>query len=49
MPHTRAGVMNYTRPTDNQIRDAAAQLVQDYERDKKEGLTLEEWIEGGGF
>ena len=26
-----------------------AQLMKDYERDEKPGLTQEEWVQGGGF
>jgi Ca2+-binding EF-hand superfamily protein len=43
------GVMNYTRPSDSELRDAAAQLMKDYDRDRIEGLTLDEWVQGGGW
>jgi len=43
------GVMNYTRPTNDELHEAADQLMKDYERDKKGGFTLDEWIQGGGF
>jgi hypothetical protein len=43
------GVMNYTRPSDKELRDAAVELMTDYERDGTAGLALEEWIQGGGW
>lgn len=43
------GVMNYTRPSDVEIREAAAQLLKDYDRDRSQMLSLEEWTQGGGF
>ena len=48
-PEFPDGVMNYTRPSDGDIRDAAHQLLKDYDRDHNQMLTMEEWIQGGGF
>ena len=48
-PEYPDSVMNYTRPRDVDIREAAQQLLKDYDRDHNKMLSLEEWIQGGGF